>query len=63
MKVVCINNYGCLNLTKDRIYDVIIFNDSWYLIINDDGNGLWYFKEQFKLLSEIRNEKINKLLR
>jgi hypothetical protein len=63
MKVVCINNYGCLNLTKDRIYDVIIFNDSWYLIINDDGDRLWYFKEQFKLLSEIRNEKINKLLR
>lgn len=63
MKVVCINNYGCLNLTKDRIQDVIIFNDSWYLIINDDGDRLWYFKEQFKLLSEIRNEKINKLLR
>ena len=33
-----------------------------YVIISDHKFENWYFKEYFKTLSEIRNEKIDKLL-
>ena len=65
-----------LELTLDRIYEVIDtrsghafsgrkFNTAYkeYLIMNDDEAMTWYNSEYFKTMSEIRNEKINILLR
>ena len=62
MKVKCINNYGRKYLTIGKIYEVIGGDDICYKIINDYNDELWYEKECFKTLSEIRNETINKLL-
>ena len=63
MKVVCINNSdGWHYLTKGKIYDIIKEDNYNYNIINNKGYNSWYPKSCFKLLSEIRNEKINKLL-
>jgi hypothetical protein len=63
MKVKCINNDDySYYLTIGKIYDVIYFNSIGYKIFNDvDYSGL-YPKKLFKSLSEIRNEKIDKLL-
>ena len=64
MKVKCINNENdgyCLTINK--IYDVIhIYYDGDYDIINDNSFEWNYPKEFFRPLSEIRNEKIDKLL-
>lgn len=65
-KVVCKDSnavYGnCLTIGK--IYNIISENSYGYNIINDDGYNCNYFKYRFKQLSksEIRNEKIDKLL-
>ena len=64
MKVKCIKNNGLGNhLTIGKTYDVIRIG-KWdnYIIIDDKGKEDWFYKEDFKLLSEIRNNKINKLL-
>jgi hypothetical protein len=61
MKIKCITNINTLTIGK--IYDIINYNnDGGYIIINDNGYEFWYPKEWFKPLSEIRNEKIDKLL-
>ena len=61
-KVKCIDDKGWY-LTIGKIYEVIQLNgNDDYIIINDKGEKLWYEKEYFISLSEIRNEKINKLL-
>jgi hypothetical protein len=63
MKVKCINNKGWLYLTLDKIYEVInISTNDDYFIIDDYGDERWFPKKWFKLLSEIRNKKIDKLL-
>jgi hypothetical protein len=63
MKVKCIDNKGWKTwLTIDKIYEVIDIDDDNYYIKDDNGYEFWYPKEWFKLLSEIRNEKIDKLL-
>jgi hypothetical protein len=62
MKIKCINDNGCLYLTTGKFYEVIKIDDEWYLIINDISDKYWYPKEYFKLLSEIRIEKIDKLI-
>ena len=55
MKVYCKNNnYPKLELNK--AYKVTNY------IMDDNGNEYLYDRIQFKTLSEIRNEKINKLL-
>jgi hypothetical protein len=62
MKIKCINNkdeYWEYYLTLDKTYEVIEINDDNYYIINYKN---YYLKEWFKPLSEIRNEKIDKLL-
>ena len=68
MKVVYVNS-GIINsdfyksvLTFDKIYYVIQEDYYAYLIKNDANIGWWYNKDYFKTLSEIRNDKINKLL-
>jgi hypothetical protein len=64
MKVKCINKYRWLNLTIGKIYKVIeIDNDDGnYYIIDEYGPKGYYPKYWFKPLSEIRNERIDKLL-
>ena len=63
MKIKCINNYGCeYFLTIGKTYDVIKETMMSYVII-DDRNERWYYPmEYFKPLSEIRNDKIERLL-
>ena len=65
MKVLYICDYDWEgNFTLGKIYDVIDYDtDGSYTIIDDYGmkyNG--YPDEWFKSLSEIRNEKIDRLL-
>ena len=63
MKVKCIDNGYWLDITIDKIYEVIEYNsDDDYWIINDNGDKLGYDKIYFKPLAEMRNETINKLL-
>ena len=64
MKVKCINNSNGWEwrLTIDKIYDVICEDKVYYTIINDSGNNHWYWKTNFKSLTEIRDEIIDKLL-
>jgi hypothetical protein len=63
-KVVCINNKGFEKwLTIGKHYEILEEWEYDYYIINDINWHGWYFKEWFKTLSEIRNEKIDKLLK
>ena len=70
MKVICINtkfpgrldeNY--IHITKNKIYDTIDFNrkDKMCEIVDDSGKKCWYLKKQFKILSDFRSEKLDKL--
>ncbi len=69
MQVICIDNgsngYGSgRGLTLNKVYDVI--DDNWthsYLIIDDKGDKTQYIIQRFKLLSEVREEKINEILK
>ena len=61
MKVKCIINKGCNDLTIGKTYEVIDEIANKYLI-NDDRDRWPYPKYWFKPLSDIRNEKIDKLL-
>lgn len=67
MKVKCINDGKHRYLTINKMYDLIGESEKSYYIVDYD----WYDfeenehdcpKEWFKTLSEIRNEKIDKLL-
>ena len=68
MKVKCIKNQGVSDwLTVGKIYEAIEeYDDGWchdcYKIIDGNKNQYVIPKEFFKLLSENRNENINKLL-
>jgi hypothetical protein len=76
VKCICNKNYE-EELTINRLYDIINcmkddndeYEKSYYekirksYLIKDDNNHIFYYpKSCFKLLSEIRNEKIDKLL-
>ena len=63
MKIVCIDNKNCaFNLTIDKIYNTYDDDLCNYYMYNDGGHFHYYPKEWFKPLSEVRNEKIDKLL-
>ncbi len=71
MKVICIDNRyndmpqedNELLLTVGKTYDVIDDIASLGLVItNDEGVNHFYARELFKLLTEVRDEKIDKLL-
>ena len=66
MKVKCINNkqgFWSTRIAIGKIYEVIGEDERRYTIINEKGNIDWFYpKDWFRLLSDIRNEKINKLL-
>ena len=69
MKVVCIK-YNLIYLTKGKTYNssesIISYSlyvyENAYKIIDDINEEGIYPKKWFKPLSEIRNDKINKLL-
>ena len=63
MIVKCINTYGWYNLTIGKTYEVITQDKWFYKIINDNGKEDLFPKVYYKPLSEIRAEKIDKLLR
>ena len=64
MKIKCINNDGWEKyLTNEETYEVIKIDDEGdYQIIDDIGIKCIFNKNRFKTLSELRNEKIDKLL-
>ena len=63
MIVVCINNDNIEDiLTISKTYNTITEDIFCYWIRNDSGYKHWYSISRFKILSEIRNEKIDKLL-
>jgi hypothetical protein len=68
MKVVkCVHESASVPLTKDKIYDVIIFAEEWIRIINDDGNEEFYYLKDtdgtwfVDATPFIREEKLNQL--
>ena len=62
MRIVCKNNGDDYwDITIGKTYDVIE-EYKYYKIINDSGKEEWFVKYWFKPLSEVRNEKIDKLL-
>ena len=61
MKIKCIEN-TYYDLTIDKTYVVIDEDEDWYWVIDDNGRENWHWKYFFKTLSELRNDKINKLL-
>lgn len=63
MKIKCIdNNNNRTNLTIGKTYEVIYIYIGFYKITDDYGYKDWHSIKLFKTLSEIRNEKIDKLL-
>lgn len=61
MMVVCIEKMG--GLTLGKIYQEVGGGDeTFYTIINDNGEFMIYFKSRFKPLSDIREEKLNQIL-
>lgn len=70
MKVICINDKYLKNsITIGKQYEVVdkvsfdsIANRCFY-IIDDYDRSCWVCKSNFKTISEMRNEKINKLLK
>lgn len=68
MKVVkCVHESGSVPLTKDKIYDVIIFADEWIRIINDNGDEEFYYLKDtdgtwfVDATADIREEKLKEL--
>jgi hypothetical protein len=70
MKVICIDTIipgrldeKYIHITIDKIYDTIDFSksDQMVEIVDDSGKKCWYLKKQFKLLSEFRGDKLDKL--
>lgn len=73
MKVVCINNRVIIDshgsgktseLTMDKIYDahISLTDEDKYYLCNDNGQSSYYFTRRFRLLDDVREEKINKIL-
>ena len=62
-KVVCIDNYDYEGeLTISKTYEIVDEDKYFYNIIDNNDFTCICEKECFKKLSEIRNEKIDKLL-
>lgn len=60
-KVRCIDNLGeCgkLPITIDNIYSVVGETDSFYAIIDDNGQEWGYLKHRFKEVKEMKKEKV-----
>ena len=78
MKVICIDNdYYCKasplydielklksdSVTLNKVYDVVsIDSDGHFIITDDNGITIGYYKERFKPVEEAREEKLKELL-
>jgi hypothetical protein len=63
-KIICIKNDGYEKfLTVNKIYIIFELYQSYFFLIDDTCCLRKYSKNKFRLLSEIRNEKIIKLLK
>lgn len=63
---ICIENMDGLiklNLTLGKIYKNIGDDNYTTNVKNDIGNTCSYMKSRFRLLSEFRNEKIDKIIK
>ena len=64
MKVVCIKSgASSKHLTLNKIYDVISFTNNDYYLKLDTGCKYYISKNLFKPLQEIREEKLNNILK
>lgn len=64
MKVRCIKNRNLDGLlTTNKIYDVVEFTKSSYIIVNDVGILTTFLKDGFISLKEERSQKLSKLIK
>lgn len=72
MKVVCKTNItsshttcSCIefNLTVGKVYEVHRYSPAWVYVIDDSGAKEHYHEYMFTPLVELRNEKIEDLLK
>ena len=72
MKVVCKTNItsshttcSCIqfNLTVGKVYEVHRYSPTWVYVIDDSGAKEHYHEYMFTPLVELRNEKIEELLK
>jgi len=65
--VECVRESASVPLTKDKIYDVIIFAEEWIRIINDNGDEEFYYLKDtdgtwfIDATADIREEKLKEL--
>ena len=70
MIVRCKINYDVLgdisiistSITPDKSYRVTEVDDIGFKIINNNGQNLWYAKDKFYSLDEVRDIMINEIL-
>lgn len=70
MIVRCKINYDVLDdilimsksITLDKSYKVTEVDDIGFKIINDNGQNLWYAKDKFYSIDELRDIMINEIL-
>ena len=69
MKVVCKTNItphpSCIEfcLTIGKVYEVHRYSTTWVYVIDDSGDKEHYHEYMFTPLVELRNEKIEELLK
>ena len=67
MKIICINNIdsnicNTNTLTIGKTYVVIRITDNGYTIVDDTNTSRTYYQNRFRLLSELRDDKLNEIL-
>jgi hypothetical protein len=56
--------YVPLNLTPGKIYDVIkVIDEIFYMIQSDDGETRTYYNSFFEDISQLRQDKIEQILK
>ena len=56
--------YVPLNLTPGKIYDVIkVIDEIFYMITSDDGETRTYYNSFFEDISQLRQDKIDQILK
>ena len=61
MVVKCIDNVGLNHcLTNDKIYNVIIEDDVWYYLLDDNNDFKYYLKARFEIVSGLNIVSIAK---
>jgi hypothetical protein len=59
-KLICISS-DYKSLTKNKEYIIRGEKHNFYKIVNDDNEIDFYPKSQFKLLEDLREDKLNKI--